>query len=84
VNACSHPSEQQVRSVYYVLCGLCKTVLLVSYCNYAQECHPHCSLPGVCLQSARERYHAAVPLQVPSAWGEAARARIESREPADS
>ena len=64
MNACTHPEEQQVRSVYYLLCGACKAVRLVSYCNYAQECHPQCTLAAVCVQPARARYHAAVPLEV--------------------
>lgn len=66
VNGCPHPADQQVRSVYYLLCGACKQVRLVSYCNYSKECHPDCALAAVCVQEARARYHAAVPLQVES------------------
>ncbi|MFQ5696453.1 MAG: hypothetical protein ACE5HB_10730 [Terriglobia bacterium] len=61
---CPHPPEQQVRTVYYVLCGACKSVRQGSYCNYAKECHPDCALPAVCVQPARARYHSQVPLQV--------------------
>lgn len=64
MSACTHPADQQARSVYYLLCGACKAVRLVSYCNYAQECHPECTLAPVCVQEARARYHAAVPLEV--------------------
>ena len=31
VTSCSHPAGQQVRTVYYVLCGGCEKILLVSY-----------------------------------------------------
>lgn len=64
MNACPHPAEQQVRTVYYLICGACKAIRLVSFCNYAQECHAECTLPAVCVQEARARYHAQVPLQI--------------------
>lgn len=64
MSACTHPADQQARSVYYLLCGACKAVRLVSYCNYAQECHPECTLAPVCVQEGRARYHATVPLEV--------------------
>lgn len=62
--SCPHPADQQVRSVYYLLCGACKAVRLVNYCNYPQECHPECTLAAVCVQPARSKYHAQVPRQV--------------------
>ena len=65
VNACPHPDEQAVRTVYYLMCGACKRVRLVSYCNYAEDCHPKCTLAPVCIQPARAKYHAAVALEVP-------------------
>lgn len=64
MNACPHPEDQQVRTVYYLMCGACKAVRLVNYCNYAQDCHPACTLAAVCVQEARSHYHASVPLQV--------------------
>lgn len=79
MNACPHPEEQQVRTVYYLMCGACKAVRLVTYCNYPNECHRQCTLAPVCLQSAREKFHAAVPLAVDPALVEAARASIEAR-----
>ena len=64
MNACAHPAEQQQRSIYYLICGACKQVRLVYFCNYAAECHPACALAPVCVQPARAKFHAAVPLQV--------------------
>ena len=81
MNDCAHPADQQVRTVYYLLCGACKQVRLVSYCNYPQDCHPQCALAPVCVQEARSRHHAQVPLAVPPDLLEAARPRQESREP---
>lgn len=79
MSACPHPDDQQVRTVYYLMCGACKNIRLVSYCIYATECHPKCTLAPVCVQSARARYHAAVPLEVAPALLEAARAPGEAR-----
>jgi hypothetical protein len=79
MSACPHPDDQQVRSVYYLMCGACKQVRLVTYCNYPEECHPRCTLAAVCVQPARARYHAAVPLEVAPALLEAARPTIEAR-----
>ena len=64
MNACAHPAEQQQRTIYYLICGACQRVRVVSYCNYAAECHPECALAAVCVQEARKTFHAAVPLQV--------------------
>ena len=64
MTACTHPADQERRSVYYLLCGACKTVRMVTYCNYARDCHPHCTLARVCVQPARNRYHARVPCEV--------------------
>ena len=64
MNACPHPDHQQVRTVYYLMCSACKKVRGVYYCNYASECHSACTLASVCMQEARARYHAAVPLAV--------------------
>lgn len=64
MNACPHPAEQQQRTVYYLICGACKQVRVVYYCNYAAECHPQCTLASVCVQEARAKFHAAVPLAV--------------------
>jgi len=64
MSACTHPADQQVRTIYYLLCGACKQVRLVNYCNYAVDCHPACTLAAVCVQPARAKFHAAVPLQV--------------------
>jgi len=79
MTACPHPDDQQVRSVYYLLCGACKLIRLVSYCNYAVDCHPDCALAPVCVQSARQKFHAAVPLAVEPALLEAARAAVEAQ-----
>jgi hypothetical protein len=64
METCPHPDDQQVRTVYYLLCGLCKKIRLVTYCTYPAECHPECTLARVCVQPARERHHAQVPLEV--------------------
>lgn len=64
MEGCAHPAEQQVRTVYYVLCGACQRVRLVSYCNYAKDCHPECALAPVCAQPARAKFHAAVPVRI--------------------
>jgi hypothetical protein len=64
VNVCPHPAEQQVRTIYYLLCGACKQVRLVNYCNYSADCHAQCTLAAVCVQPARAKFHAAVPLEV--------------------
>jgi hypothetical protein len=64
MSACAHPAEQQQRTIYYLICGACKQVRLVYFCNYPTECHPQCTLAPVCIQEARAHYHAAVPLQV--------------------
>jgi len=61
---CTHPADQEQRTIYYLLCGACNTVRIVTYCNFAQECHPQCSVAPVCVQPARQRYHAEVPLAV--------------------
>ena len=79
MNTCPHPDDQQVRTVYYLMCGVCKTIRLVTYCAYPVECHPKCTLAAVCIQPARAKYHAAVPLQVDRALLEAARPPIEAR-----
>lgn len=79
VTSCSHPAGQQVRTVYYVLCGGCEKILLVSYCNYPTDCHPRCTLAPVCVQAARQNYHAQIPLEVPPNLLEAAHPRVESR-----
>jgi hypothetical protein len=79
MTACPHPAEQERRSIYYLLCGACNSVRIVTYCNYAQECHPQCSLAGVCVQPARNRYHAHIPLRVEPSLLEAARARLQAR-----
>jgi hypothetical protein len=65
MNPCPHPGDQQVRTVYYLMCGACKQIRLVTYCNYATECHPECTL--------------AVPLEVPPDLLEASRAVVEAR-----
>jgi len=80
MNACPHPDDQQVRTVYYLLCGACKAIRLVTYCNYPVDCHPKCTLAAVCIQPARAKYHAQVPLAVEPALMEASRATIEARE----
>lgn len=77
---CAHPAAQERRSVYYILCAACNTVRIVTYCNYSQECHPQCSLAEVCVQPARNRYHASVSLRVAPALLDAARARLEARQ----
>lgn len=77
MNACPHPDEQQVRTVYYLLCGACKAIRLVSYCNYPVDCHAKCTLAAVCIQPARANYHAQVPLAVEPELLEAA---VEARE----
>jgi len=64
MTACPHPADQERRTVYYLLCAACNTVRIVTYCNYAQECHPKCTLAAVCVQPARNRYHASITLQV--------------------
>ncbi len=69
--------------MYYLLCAACNRVRIVTYCNYAQECHPQCTLAGVCVQPARSRYHASVSLQVEPALLEAARASVEARRDAE-
>ncbi len=79
MNACPHPDDQQVRTVYYLMCGACKTIRIVTYCAYPTECHPQCTLASVCVQTARATYHAAVPLAVDPALLEAARASVEAR-----
>ena len=79
MNACPHPDDQQVRTVYYLMCGACKTVRLVTYCNYPVDCHPKCALAAVCVQPARDKFHSAVPLAVRPELLEAARAVIEGR-----
>jgi len=79
VNACAHPDDQIVRTVYYLMCGACKQIRMVSYCNYSDDCHPKCTLAPVCVQPARAKYHAAVPLEVPPELSDAARPRTESR-----
>ena len=79
VTSCSHPAGQQVRTVYYVLCSGCEKTLLVSYCNYPAECHPRCTLAPVCVQAARQNYHAQVRLEVPPHLLETAHPRVESR-----
>ena len=71
MNACPHPDDQQVRTVYYLMCGACKTIRLVSYCTYPAECHPKCTLAPMCVQPARSRYHEQVPLAVEPALREA-------------
>lgn len=76
---CPHPDDQVVRTVYYLMCGACKQVRMVSYCNYSDDCHPKCTLARVCVQPARAKFHAAVPLEVPPELAEAARPRTESR-----
>jgi len=73
---CLHPDDQAVRTVYYLMCGACKQIRMVSYCNYSDECHPKCTLAPVCVQPARAKYHAAVPLQVPAELAEAVRPRL--------
>ena len=78
---CTHRSDQQVRTVYYVLCGACGDLLLVSTCNYSVDCHPSCTLAPVCVQPARQRYHAQIPLIVPRDLLEAARPRPEACDP---
>jgi len=78
MNACPHPDDQQVRTVYYLMCSACKTIRLVSYCAYPAECHPKCTLEPVCVQPARERYHARVPLAVEPALLATARAPVEA------
>jgi len=75
--ACTHPAEQERRTIYYLLCAACNTVRIVTYCNYAQECHPNCTLASVCVQAARNRYHARVPLAVEQALLEPLRLRRE-------
>lgn len=77
--SCPHPADQQVRTVYYLMCGVCKKIRIVTYCTYPTECHPQCTLAAVCVQPARARYHAAVPLAVEPELVEAARAVIEAR-----
>jgi len=79
MSACPHPDDQAVRTVYYLMCGACKQVRVVSYCNYSTECHPECQLAPVCVQPARQKYHSGVPLDVPPDLVEAARPRTESR-----
>jgi hypothetical protein len=79
MSACPHPADQERRTVYYLLCAACNTVRIVTYCNYAQECHPKCTLAAVCVQPARSRYHANVPLQVEPPLLEAVRAAVEAR-----
>jgi hypothetical protein len=79
MNACLHPDELQVRTVYYLLCGACKAIRLVTYCNYPVDCHAKCALAAVCVQPAREKYHAQVPLAVEPGLLEAARAAVEAR-----
>ncbi len=79
MNACPHPNDQQVRTVYYLMCGACKTIRLVTYCAYPVECHPQCTLGGVCIQPAREKYHSSVPLEVPQFLIDAARPTLEAR-----
>ena len=80
MNACPHPDDQQVRTVYYLMCGACKTVRLVTFCNYPIDCHAKCALAPVCVQAARAKYHAQVPLEVEPALLEAARTVIVARE----
>ncbi len=78
---CRHPAEQRVRTVYYTMCGACKKILMVTFCNYASECHPDCALAAACVQNARQSYHAEVALAVPPDLLPAARgASSESRE----
>lgn len=77
--SCTHPEEQQARTVYYLMCGGCKAIRLVTYCNYPTECHSKCGLAPVCVQPAREKFHAAVSLAVDATLIEAARATIEAR-----
>lgn len=79
MNDCLHAAEQRVRTVYYLMCGACKKVLVVTYCNYPVECHPKCALAAVCVQPARERHHAQVPLEVSAELQEALRPTIEAR-----
>lgn len=79
MTTCPHPGDQQGRTVYYLMCGACKEIRLVTYCNYATECHARCTLAAVCVQPARQRHHAKVPLQVPPDLLEASRAVIEAR-----
>lgn len=76
---CPHPADQERRSVYYVLCAACNRVRIVTYCNYARECHAHCTLAAVCVQPARARYFAHLPIEVEPALREAARASLEAR-----
>jgi hypothetical protein len=78
---CIHRSDQQVRTVYYVQCGACGELLLVNYCNYSIDCHPSCVLAPVCVQPARQRYHAHVPLAVPRDLLQAARPGAEAGDP---
>lgn len=80
MNACPHPDDQQVRTVYYLMCGVCKTVRLVTYCNYSVACHPECALAAVCVQPARAKYHAQIPLAVEPALLEASRPVVEARD----
>jgi hypothetical protein len=79
MSECSHPNDQQVRTVYYLMCGVCKQIRLVTYCAYPTECHPQCTLAPVCVQPARARHHAGVPLEVPPELVESARAVLEVR-----
>jgi len=80
MNACPHPADQQVRTVYYLMCGACKTIRMVTYCNYPVDCHAKCALAPVCVQPARAKYHAQVPLEVDPALVEVSRAAVEARE----
>lgn len=79
MTTCSHPPDQERRTVYYLVCAACNTVRLVTSCNYAQECHPQCTLAAVCIQPVRSRYHARVPLAVEPRLLAAARASVEAR-----
>lgn len=80
MNACPHPADQQVRTVYYLMCGACKTIRMVTYCNYPVDCHAKCALAPVCVQPARAKFHAQVPLEVDPALVEVSRAAAEARE----
>ena len=66
MSVCQHPDDQIIRSIYYTLCGACKQVLIVTYCNYARDCHPDCTVASACVQDAREKHHADVTLMVPA------------------
>lgn len=64
MNACAHPADQQVRTIYYLMCGACKAIRLVTYCNYSTDCHRECTLAPFCIQPARSKYHDNVTLAV--------------------